>query len=192
MQKIYILIVLTLFLFSCKGEQKQEQVIDQPSAIDAIENKALKNTTVVTLKGVFEKDDKFQLLYTESKEENYTSKKIITKKIIGSYSEQEITYILPKGIYPSKIRLDFGKNKEQGAIMINSVSISLESQVIEISNTEFLSYFKPNSWISKINVSNESEYKLIVKELKVSSNNTVSYAPYFSATNKLISELEAL
>ena len=88
--------------------------------------------------------------------------------------------------------MDFGKNKEQGAIMINSVSISLESQVIEISNTEFLSYFKPNSWISKINVSNESEYKLIVKELKVSSNNTVSYAPYFSATNKLISELEAL
>ena len=179
-------------MFSCKGEQKQEQVIDQPSAIDAIENKALKNTTVVTLKGVFEKDDKFQLLYTESKEESYTLKKVIRKKIIGSYSEQEITYILPKGIYPSKIRLDFGKNREQGAIMINSVSISLESQVIEISNTEFLSYFKPNSWISKINVSNESEYKLIVKELKVSSNNTVSYAPYFSATNKLISELEAL
>lgn len=192
MQKKFILVALAFIMFSCKGEQKQEEVIDKTKTTETKDNKTLKNTMEVTIKGVFEKDDRFQLLYTESKEESYTLNKVIRKKIIGSKNEQKITYTLPKEIFPSKLRLDFGKNREQGTIMINNVLISLEGQNIEISNKEFLSYFRPNTWISRVGVSNESEYKLVVKDIKISETKTASYSPYFSATTKLISALETL
>lgn len=184
-RKTLILFALIIVVNSCKENKEPEQKVK-------VENKGIKNTLVVKINGVFTKDDKFQMLYTESKEETYTLKKVIKRKIIGSPEEQELIFTLPKEIYPSKLRLDFGKNKEQGTIMINTVSISLDGESIEISNTEFLSYFKPNTWISKVGVNNESEYNLVVKDVKVSDSRTVSYAPYFSATPKLIFVLEGL
>lgn len=98
---------------------------------------------------------------------------------------------MPKDIYPLKVRLDFGNNREQGKISINKVTFLLDNKNFEVNSETFLSYFRPTPWINQIGVSSNSEYNLLVKDIDVNGN-IVSYAPYFIATDKLQAELEVL
>jgi len=187
---LFVLIILTLFV-SCKNENKsvgKEEVVLKEGLT---EPDFLKKTFVVSLFGVFKKDDNFQILYSEDNQ-GYKVKNRVSKKIQGQDIQQKIIFTLPKEFYPAKLRFDVGSNREQGVILIDSVKIAHEDSVLMIYNNEFRSYFKPNLWVKKEGVENNGRYKLQVKDVKTSETKTMSYDPYFTSTAKLNNALELL
>lgn len=191
MRKNLVLIALALIVFSCKREKKQEEVKEKVKTIEKKDPDFQKDVMVIIVEGVFTKDDNFQLLYTEDSSEEYTLNKRVTKKVKGLNTVQELKYVLPKKIFPRKVRLDFGTNKKQGKISIINVTFLLNNKKVEITSAEFLSCFRPTPWIDQIGVDDKSEYNLIVKEIEVNKN-IVLYAPYFVSTEKLQTKLEFL
>jgi len=188
MKKLMLSLVFFSFLFSCKNSPNKGDDTQESSTTEQVEKKDyIEKTFIATLSGVFTKDDTFQLLYSET-ESPYTGLQIVKKKIKGKTEMQDIVFTLPKGIYPYKFRLDVGANKEQGIIKINKLKLKYQRDEIIINGGDFLSYFKPNPWVSRVS---SEEFKLVVKDIN-NGQRTVSYAPYFNATPKLINALEAL
>lgn len=196
MEKKLILLMVIIVTFSCKDVKKDTTESNQESktveiTADVYQDGYIDDTMVVIVEGVFTKDDTFQVLYTEYGSEEYSVNKLVSKTVQGSNVEQRLKYVLPKDIYPSKIRLTFGFNMEQGKILISKVIFILDNEKLVVNSDEFLTYFKPTPWINQIGLSNTAEYNLIVKDIDVNGN-IISYAPYFDATEKLQIALETL
>jgi hypothetical protein len=82
-----------------------------------------KETFDVNFNLLIEKDDTFQLYYTEDGTLNFSDDKSIKSVVKGNTNAQDVLFKLPADVLPSNIRLDFGSNPEQGSVVVNSMKL---------------------------------------------------------------------
>ena len=127
------LLFTTLFI-GCKDEKSVD-------SLDVVKPEIVDNSFKVTLDVVVKKDDDLSLFYTEDGSIDFKSEPIWIG-IKGSNVSQKVVYTLPEGVYPTQIRLDFGMNKAQEDITLNSVTMEYKGKSKRIGCPEFVSLFR--------------------------------------------------
>jgi len=140
----YILctLVIALAATSCKNE-KTETVELEKNEIEVF---------TITLNAVIQKDDAFQIFYKEddnflSPFEEQNSKYAEFK---GSDKAQDLVFMLPEDVYPTQLRFDFGNNKEQSPIVVNSFKINYKGKNFEVKGADFFSFFRSEEAFVKV------------------------------------------
>jgi hypothetical protein len=105
-KSILVGLFMLLSLVSCKKETDKKEGNQKLAE--------LKETFDVNFNLVVEKDDTFQLYYTEDGTLNFSDDKSIKSELKGSVDAQDVLFKLPADVLPTNIRLDFGDNPEQG------------------------------------------------------------------------------
>lgn len=145
---IFASLLLTVFLFSCKNEtkeQKQETVVKE-------EKKELNDELfTITMNAVVKKDDSFQVYYKNEEKDQFVEDKSLYNVFKGSEQAQDIQFVLPKGEAPNYLRFDFGINKEQPEILINSIKLDYLGQNFTINNKELANFISFNIGTLKFN-----------------------------------------
>ena len=129
--KIVLSTLLILFIASCKNDAKDTVKEDQK----------LPETFNVSFKLTVKKDDTFQLYYTQDGTLNFGDALSVKSVIKGSEEPQEILFKLPVDVLPTNIRLDFGENKEQENIVVNSMKLKYFDKVFEVKENLVKKYF---------------------------------------------------
>jgi len=180
MKKISFLLVFAI-LFSCKKDSKSEVKQDSNIEETTPKMKVVENFTL-TLKGIVEKDDKFQMFYFETDKDPVSEKKSVWAKVTPSKEEQEIKFVLPKDVYPMNVRIDLGVNNKQENITINECVLQYKKYDYKINGKELVKYFTLNQCVKM--VSDSINYNLMpmkVGEVK-------KYDPYIVG-NKLFENI---
>ena len=120
--KIIIAVVTFFFLLSC--------------------NKSVKEDFSINIDLVIKKNDSIQLFYSDDGTLNFTEKKSFWKKIKGSPRNQTIKLVIPKNILPNQLRIDFGRNLKQEAIVLNKVELNYATQDIVLKGNEIYTLFR--------------------------------------------------
>lgn len=142
--KLRTLIALTVFLtfLSCKKEA--EETVDKTDST-ATEVEVDKDLLKVSFDLIIKKDDNLHLYYTEDGSINFDEKQSLWVPIKGSESAQKVTFKLPKDVYPTALRVDFGfgKNVEQSDVELKTFSMNYFDKKVEANGVEILNYFYP-------------------------------------------------
>lgn len=168
-------LVITCSL-SCKDEKA---VAPEP------EKKEL-DVFTFTLNGVVNKDDAFQIFYKEGSdlaspfEEQYS----VFSEFKGSDKPQDIVFKLPEDVFPTQLRFDFGNNKEQSEIVINSFQINYKGKTFEIKGTDFFTFFRPEEAFMKVDKATAKVKPFITED--------GTYDPMFFSEANLNNELVKL
>jgi hypothetical protein len=134
--KFITLLLLTLTLLtSCKLDKSSDS--NNESGVKKDEN-----SFKITLDVIVKKDDDFSLFYTEDGSADFTKIEPIWMKIIGNENSQKVQYNLPGEVYPTQLRLDFGINKIQENIILNSVTLEYKGKNRVIAGAELGNYFR--------------------------------------------------
>lgn len=141
-------LVVSILFFACKDDKGKKEVINDNLEMQT-ENKITENENVfsVQLNVQFEKDDALEVFYLENETDTYAASKMIQQKITGMNDFQKINFELPKNIYPTNIRLDFGFNEAQDPIKISDCTISYNNSSFVIKGKDLKNYFNFNGGI---------------------------------------------
>lgn len=132
---IAVLVLLTAFMSGCKDEKSVDNLeIVKPEVID--------NSFKITLDVIVKENDDFSLFYTEDGSTDFTKVKPIWLGVKGSETSQKISYSLPEDVVPTQLRLDFGMNKNQKDIVLNSVTMDYNGKTKTIGCPELVSFFR--------------------------------------------------
>lgn len=146
MRKNILLLLLSVNLFiSCKDESNKKNNDQETESVD----KTSKNFTI-TLNATVLKDDSFQVFYKSKDESVYADKNSQFTEFKGSNLPQDIVFELPEGVIPDNIRLDFGTNKDQADIKINSFKISFYGNTFEAKGSDFFNYMNVDLNTAKV------------------------------------------
>jgi len=149
--KIVTFLFLALTLISCKNEDgnksEENQVSNQPLGNDFF---------VVTVDLVAQKDDSFHVFFSEDGSDNFTEENSVWFEFKGSPNSQKLVFNLPKERMPNQLRLDFGVNKEQGDVKINSIEITYNGKAFNIQGSELIKYFRANDASSTIDIATQT------------------------------------
>lgn len=149
-----IFTVIILLTLGCKNNSKINVKSDKQ------ENK-VESYLSVTVKAKVEEDDKFQLYFSEDITGQYHPDDIVEVNVKGEDKFQDITFNLPKRIYPIKIRIDLGTRKIETPIKINEIVLSTGTNNKVFKNAELLEYFKPNKFIKLDEASQSYDRKTV-------------------------------
>ena len=117
MKKTVLLLSISLMIFSCGKEKKQEA------------EQTIKSDFVVYLDAIYEENDSTYLNIYDSKGYDMLSSKVYTN-VKGSPLIQRVTYKIPKGLEFSNICFSLSTNKEQKTIQIKGISIQNNGKTI--------------------------------------------------------------
>jgi hypothetical protein len=134
--KLFLALFMLSALVSCKKEESTEN--------KNITTEKTDNSFIITLNAIVKKDDSFQLYYKEEDQAPYEENNSMFIEFKGSGEPQNITFKLPEDVLPNFLRLDFGTNKNQEQIVINSLKINYLDKSIEAKGLEFYKYFIVN------------------------------------------------
>ena len=135
MKKIILFAFSLLSLVSCKNDDKKLQ-----ESKENVAEKVMDTVFTITLNATVKKDDSFQLYYRKQTETTYEETSSFFVEFKGSDKPQDIVFRLPDGVIPDNIRLDFGTNKEQSEIKINSFKMSYFGKTFETNGSDFFNY----------------------------------------------------
>lgn len=128
-----LVIVLSSFFLACKNEEKKD-VINEETNIEKY---------TVSLNVVVKKDDDFQIYYTDKTSADFSEDESLWVKVNGSEMSQKVVFTLPEGALPTLFRFDFGLNKEQQDIKLESVEIEYFGKKFIVKGVEIANYFRP-------------------------------------------------
>jgi len=136
--KFFILAIVLAGIFSsCKNEKSVDSLeVVQPEVVD--------NAFKVTLNVTVKKDDTFSLYYTEDGSTDFTKSPPLWMVVKGNASQQDVVFSLPQDVIPTQLRLDFGMNKDQEPIVINSFQMNYFKNEFKIPGNQFFIYFDPD------------------------------------------------
>lgn len=166
--KKYFLLTLLIFI-SCKETKKTEEKVNLEKPQEVVQ----KNEPVFIFKIdlVLPEDDEIELFYTDYYNEKYSWKTRVRKKVKGNTSQQTITFKLPEEVFPSSLRIDFGKNKLMSDIILNKITMSYEDFSFDIPASDFSSFFIANKYASY------NKEKGIISTMELEGK----YDPYFES-----------
>lgn len=132
-----ILILLFLIVSSCgQGKKKDTTIISRTD----YKIKVIINATVL-------ENDVFEVYYYEFGQVTFHSLDFISSLVVGGPNPQDIVFELPELVYPERIRLDFGKNKNQKKIELNALKLTCNSKEYVFGKNEIVSELKPSKFI---------------------------------------------
>ncbi|MEZ4853129.1 hypothetical protein [Flavobacterium sp.] len=173
---LFLAFFMLITLIGCKkevSEQEQNQPVEK-----------LDNAFTVTLNAVVKQDDSFQLYYKDLDEAPYEEKNSMFIEFKGKAEPQDITFKLPQDELPSFFRLDFGTNKAQEEILVNSLKISYLDKTIEAKGLDFYKYFVVNE------ATMDKDSLTTVLKPKITKEGT--YDPITYSNMELYNELQKL
>jgi hypothetical protein len=152
--------LLVLTLISCKNEKPQDQ--ETPKAEAQVTGN---DFYTVTLDLVAQKDDAFHVFYTEDGSVNFDENNSVWAEFKGSPNSQKLVFNLKKGVIPNQMRFDFGLNKEQGDVKLNSIEITCLDQKLTYSGAQIFKYFRPNESSTTVDMATQT-----LKPIKAGDN----------------------
>ncbi|MGX7667847.1 hypothetical protein [Flavobacterium pedocola] len=158
--KILVGLLLALTLLSCKKEEK----VEEKTEVATEQLAANPNIFSVTLNATVKKDDSFQIYYKNDDAASYEEKNSFFIEFKGSDKPQDIVFKLPEDVLPNYLRLDFGTNKEQPEIVVNSFKIDYLGKTFEAKGTDFFKYLTVNELTMKKDTAKSSVTPIITKE----------------------------
>lgn len=139
---------LVIIFIGCKNNQKRNTA-ERPhlaKSEEVIHDDLFKVLLDVT---IFE-DDRFQLFYVDDMPEGtFSAEKRLAYNIKGKDTSQKIKFTLPKEVFPYKLRIDFGENKIETPVKINSIELKYNSDSIVIDALVLEHFFHPNIYLEK-------------------------------------------
>jgi hypothetical protein len=184
MKKVIVFILLAfcsiISLTSCGGENKKKNNAPAESNNKIKEQPKLESVFKINLNMVIPNDDTIEVFYLDYDDTNYSYKTKVTKKVIGSSKAQNIEVLLPKEIFPNSLRIDFGLNRSEEDVVLNSVAMTYEDFSMVLTAEEFHAFFMPNKYINYIKETGVVERKVVDGK----------YDPYFNARAVLRKKLE--
>jgi hypothetical protein len=145
MKKVTSLFIVIALFVCCKNETKQDKPLRVDSGVEEI--KAESKTIDVVINAKVLVDDVFEVYYYEPGLQTFHPKDFVSSQVKGSQDFQDITFSLPENILPERIRLDFGKLKNQKEIILNSIKLVYGQKEYVFSEDEILNEFKPSKFI---------------------------------------------
>lgn len=144
--KLFLGLFLSLTLLSCKKEA--DKSTENGGAVTEVKQEVF----TITLNAVVAKDDSFQIFYKEKVDDSvpFEDKNSIYAEVKGSDKAQDIVFKLPENVLAQQIRLDYGINKEQSPIKINSFKVKYFDKEINIDGKDFFKHFIFNESTVKI------------------------------------------
>jgi hypothetical protein len=130
---LYLVIVMSVFFLGCKNEEKTE-VINKETDIEKY---------TVSLNVIVKEDDDFQIYYTDKTSADFSEESSLWVKVKGSEISQKVVFTIPEGELPTLFRFDFGLNKEQKDIKLESVEIEYFGKKFIVKGKEIAIYFRP-------------------------------------------------
>ena len=168
--KIFTVLFLTLSLGSCKKEENKPEEAE------------VTNIYTFTLNAVVKQDDDFQIFYKEDNnpETPYEELSSIWTGVKGVETAQDIVFVLPEDVIPTQLRFDFGQNKRQPEIVVNSFKVAFRDKSFSVSGKDFFKYFIPDENFVKVDAEAS-------KVIPVSTGTT--YDPMFFSTADFNTEM---
>tara|TARA_R110000744_G_scaffold89196_1_gene173544 strand:+ start:14310 stop:15941 length:1632 start_codon:yes stop_codon:yes gene_type:complete len=120
-----------------------------------------------------QKDDVFQLFFTENEDEKFSPKKSIKTVVKGNNNFQQIIFELHNLSDLERLRLDIGSNKSQGVIEIKEIKFKGNFNETVFDIDQFQNIFESNDFISLL----KKEDHLIASIKMLNGVNI--YDPYF-------------
>lgn len=133
---LIILLFSMSILFSCKNDKTE-------SNTEAEKKETVDNVFKVTVNVIAKKNDDFCLLYTEDGSINFTQGSV-WQNLKGNENEQQVVFNLPKDVYPTQLRIDFGMNKEQEDITLKGIICEYNGKKKEIRGNDLGLLFRPD------------------------------------------------
>ncbi|MGJ8591440.1 MAG: hypothetical protein ACSHXF_02760 [Aquaticitalea sp.] len=148
MKFIATCVICAILFISCKNDtSKTETTTDEiTTGSDALKNEN-KNVFSVLLNVQVPKDDALEVFYLENESDTYKASHMIQKKITGANEFQQVSFELPKDVYPYNVRLDFGFNEDQDPIKISECTLSYNNNSFVITGKKLKNYFNFNGGI---------------------------------------------
>lgn len=135
-KSIFLGLLVTVFMFSCKNEPKTEE----PKAEVEVKSNAFK----VTLNLLIKKNDTIHLYYTEDNTINFNEENSIWTPVSGNEAAQDVTFELPKDVFPTQFRFDLGINRENEKIVVKGVKFNYLDKLFAINESSVYNYFRVN------------------------------------------------
>ena len=171
----FLTVLFFLSIISCKEKEDNKEI--------STEEKVKAEHLKVSLNLQIKEDDSLQLYYSEDLEPNYNDLYSIWAIVKGSESNQEVIFDLPSDVYPTHLRLDFGVNKKQKEIKVNSFNMVYGDKYFETKDTMFYQYFEPVNQI-------DWDRKNAIAKIQVADNE--NHDPSFYPRETLKEELKKL
>ena len=172
-----LILFLTLSLFSCKNQEGNN--------VDSNLEKQKENINIfkITLNATVQENDSFQVYYKNDDQSKFDEAKSIFIEFKGSNQPQDIVFNLPEDELPSFLRLDFGTNKNQKEITVNSFRVDYLGKSFEVKGKDFFNYFYSNELV-KVDKENSKVTPLTSKE--------GNYDPIFTSELGLKNQIDLL
>jgi hypothetical protein len=164
-------------LFSCKNQEGNN--------VDSNLEKQKENINIfkITLNATVQENDSFQVYYKNDDQSKFDEAKSIFIEFKGSNQPQDIVFNLPEDELPSFLRLDFGTNKNQKEITVNSFRVDYLGKSFEVKGKDFFNYFYSNELV-KVDKENSKVTPLTSKE--------GNYDPIFTSELGLKNQIDLL
>lgn len=133
---LFSLVFMSMF-FSCKDDSKIEEKV-------VVQNKPVFK---IALDLVIKKDDSLQVFYCENGENEINGANTVWSSVKGNNNSQQVIFNLPEDVFPTKLRIDLSKNKDQDEIEIKGFTINYDEKSFSVKDTMFYQYFIPNEQI---------------------------------------------
>jgi hypothetical protein len=133
---LFSLVFMSMF-FSCKDDSKIEEEV-------VVQNKPVFK---IALDLVIKKDDSLQVFYCENGETEINGANTVWSSVKGNNNSQQVIFNLPEDVFPTKLRIDLSKNKDQDEIEIKGFTINYDKKSFSVKDTMFYQYFIPNEQI---------------------------------------------
>lgn len=178
MKKI-VLVMLVLAMVSCKDEKSSTDKI--PEVNLPVGNEFFR----VTLDVVAEKDDSFHVYYIEDSSQNFTEENSVWTEFKGSASAQKLNFDFPANVVPTQLRVDFGVNKDQGAVKINGIEMTYFDKTATIAGDQISTFFRPNEENTELDA---QTHQIKVKD----SKRNPYYAPSLYSLEPLAAKMQTI
>lgn len=131
----FFTIVAILILSACSNKKTgvQQKTIEDKSIVFR-----------VNVGAIIPLDDNFSLYYSTDGSIDFTKIAPIWKGVKGNANLQSVIFELPKGVKPTMLRIDLGKNQEQQQMVLKHIKLSYAGKAVDIPGTYIFSYFRPD------------------------------------------------
>ena len=145
MKSVFLKLILLFFVFftSCNENSNEGKVVFSNEVSPDFK---------INLSTVFRAEGYIHLYYTENKTLNFTEENSIWTPVKASEFTQETAVNLPKGKYPSQIRLDFTTKSKQRKVVIKRVQFSYQNKTFLVSDKKIFKYFRGDKTNTQVDI----------------------------------------
>ncbi|QRM88724.1 hypothetical protein FG167_05580 [Lacinutrix sp. WUR7] len=164
---LLLVICLSISITSCGDKEKKANT----DTNQTIEEPKQESVFKINLNIVIPNDDDIEIYYLDYNKQKYSNKARVIKTVKGDLKSQDIEILLPKEIFPTSLRFDFGKNNSLENVIFNGVTMTYEDFELKLNPQEFYSFFIPNNYIKYTKETGVIERKMVDGK----------YDPYFNS-----------